>query len=74
MSSKSLSPAGQVISDILGLVGVIVTPKHVMGWTPVQRVRAERWAAASYLQASDNDGIVVPEMPKFLKPYERPWK
>jgi hypothetical protein len=59
----------QVLSDLLLLVGVTVTPEQLAAWTPEQREQAAQWAGLVHLDASDND-VDVPERPTFLD--ERP--
>lgn len=50
-----------VTCDLLELVDVRVAPEIVAGWTPEERQRAEEWAGAATLAASDNDVRVPPE-------------
>lgn len=59
----------EAIAELLGLVGIKVDADAVTYWLDDQVKRAEDWAAAAHLQASDNN-IKVPPMPMFLKPYE----
>lgn len=66
---KKKSPRGQILSDLLGVVDIQVTPEIVMKWTTKQREKAEKWAARSHLRASDND-IFVPKRPSFLDMYD----
>jgi hypothetical protein len=56
----------EATADLLGLVGVKVTPEAVADWTDAQIEAAEDYAGAAHLQASDND-IEVPPLPDFLK-------
>lgn len=39
----------------------------IEGWSSEQRQLAYDWAMAVHYQASDNDDVVVPPMPEFLK-------
>ena len=55
----------QVLSDLLLLVNVTVTPEQLAAWTPEQREQAANWAGLVHLDASDND-VDVPERPAFL--------
>lgn len=59
----------EATADLLGLVGVDVTPAIVADWTEAQIEQAEDYAGAAHLQASDN-AIEVPPLPDFLKPFE----
>jgi hypothetical protein len=55
----------QVLSDLLLLVNVTVTPEQLASWTREQREQAANWAGLVHLDASDND-VGVPERPAFL--------
>jgi hypothetical protein len=55
----------QVLSDLLLLVNVTVTPEQLAAWTLDQREQAANWAGLVHLDASDND-VDVPERPAFL--------
>jgi hypothetical protein len=54
-----------VLSDILGLVGVHLSPSRCAELTAGQQEEAEKWAAKSYLKASDNN-VRVPKKPEWL--------
>ncbi|TCO57171.1 hypothetical protein [Actinocrispum wychmicini] len=55
----------EVLTDLLALVGVIVSPELMAEWTIDQRAEAANWAGAVHLHASDND-VTVPRKPTFL--------
>lgn len=57
------------ISDLLSLVGYDAPADVVATWTLEERQAAQEWAAATHLQASDND-VDVPARPRFLP---EPW-
>lgn len=62
---KSWKRDDEVLSDILGLVSIEVTPAVVSTWSDEQCQQAERWAGAVHLRASDNV-VRVPPKPDFL--------
>jgi hypothetical protein len=55
----------EVLTDLLSLVSVTVSPGQLAEWTPEQREQAAEWASLVHLSASDND-VVVPPRPAFL--------
>jgi|GEM_PF-932745 len=58
-----------IITDLLSLAGVEVTPTEVSNWADDMREEASNWgAAAAHLRASDND-VEVPVMPTFLEKF-----
>jgi hypothetical protein len=59
----------RILADLLSLVCVTVTPEQVASWSSEQYDRAERWAGATHLAASDNDDVVVPPRPEFIDAY-----
>lgn len=59
----------EATADLLGLVGLKITPEAVADWSDAQIEQAEDYAGAAHLQASDN-AIEVPPLPDFLKPFE----
>lgn len=63
----------QTLQDILGLVlPRVPTSSVIEEWTDEQREQALEWAGATHVKASDNDDVVVPPMPAFLKKYATP--
>lgn len=58
---------------VLMLTEADVTEEEVEAWTPEMREEAEKWAAASHLEASDND-IDVPPRPDFIKTQTGPFE
>lgn len=61
----------ETLQDILSLVLPRVPTSDEIGkWTDVQRNAAMNWASWAHLSASDNDDVVVPAIPEFLKQYE----
>lgn len=61
----------ETLSDILAMCDVKVTPEELKTWSQEQIDAAGDWAARAYLRASDNDDVVVPPKPEFLKAYPR---
>lgn len=58
----------QATQDLLSLV--MTEPPSldaIAAWSPEQSKQAQEWAAAVHLHASDNDDVVVPPKPDFLK-------
>lgn len=60
----------EVVRDLLLLCGVSVPIEIVAAQTPGDRDRATRWAAATHLRASDNDGIEEVAKPQWVARYE----
>jgi hypothetical protein len=60
-----------VLSDILCLVGVEVTPEVIATWSDDDCEEIEHWASSTYLRASDNYGVKIPPEPKFLQQYKK---
>jgi hypothetical protein len=60
-----------ILSDILSLVSISVSPEVISGWTDSNCEEAEEWAACMYLKASDNYGVKIPKEPKFLAQYKK---
>lgn len=56
----------EMVVDLLSLVGVFVTEFHVDQWTLAQWHLAADWAGAVHADASDIDGVMVLDRPKFL--------
>jgi len=59
-----LGPSG--LSDLLSLVSVVYSPRSISRWSIPMRRRAQRWAWATHLRASDNP-VRVPKRPDFVK-------
>lgn len=63
----------EVLQDLLGLVlPRVPTTRVIAEWTAAQQEEASMWASACHLSASDNDDVVVPPQPEFLKKYNAP--
>jgi hypothetical protein len=61
----------EVLSDILSLVSVIVSPQVISTWTDSNCQDAEEWAACTYCKVSDHYNTKVPKEPKFLAQYKK---
>lgn len=55
-----------ILSDILSLVNLEISPEAISTWTEQQCQEAENWACKVYLKASDNQ-VKVPRKPQFLE-------
>lgn len=56
--------------DLLSLACIKVTAEQLAEWTPRMKDQAVEWAIATHLSASDNDDVIVPPRPEFLKDYD----
>jgi len=56
------------VLDALLLTGdADATAEEVAAWTPEQRKRAAEWALSLHTAASDNDDVLVPPRPDFIR-------
>lgn len=60
----------EATAGLLSLVGIDIDGESVAYWQDDQVQRAEEWAAAVHLRASDN-AVPVPPMPMFLRDLSR---
>lgn len=56
----------ETLADMLALVDVLVPVEEIDGWTDLERVNAQVWAAAVHLRAGDNV-VHVPPKPSILE-------
>jgi hypothetical protein len=65
-----LEPAGELtgelLRDVLGLVGVTIPAERADGLTPNERLLAYDWALREHLRASDNTSVRARPKPSFL--------
>lgn len=79
---QSISPVSWTRDDtatfnaLLLVGGQDVPIEAIAGWTDMQCMQAEQWAMALHLNASDNDGIEVPDMPAHVAAHrvESDWR
>ena len=67
-SKKKSNRDDDVLSDILSLVGIEVSPSVINNWDDEQYIIAEKWGIILF-RASDNN-VRLPNMPDFLKEYK----
>lgn len=60
----------KIVSDVLGLVEVEVTPQAIALWTDMERLLAYDYAIRGHLRASDNLVRLRP-MPHFVRVHRR---
>jgi len=68
-------PASQddpgVTQDLLSLAEVVVPLEVIAAWSPEQRKLADDWASATCLAASDNEEVIVPEIPAHVVEFKK---
>lgn len=72
---QSISPASWTRDDSATFNALLLVSGHnvpfraIAFWTDMQCMQAEQWAMATHLDASDNDGIEMPDMPAHVAAY-----